>query len=76
MHDVGSCIEPEVESADGLYRPIPYGAEDVDWRAGAGVRCHDCFVEPGGFHHSGCDVGQCPRCGGQLITCDCPPPAG
>ncbi len=36
-----------------------------------GNRCHDCNVAPGGFHHPGCSVERCPRCGGQLITCGC-----
>ena len=40
-------------------------------RSGDG-RCGDCGVEPGGYHHLGCDLARCPRCGGQLITCGCP----
>src|SRR3954454_5974708 len=38
-----------------------------------GKRCHDCGVRPGGFHHFGCDMERCPRCGGQLFCCDCWP---
>jgi len=36
-------------------------------------RCHDCGIENrvGNIHHFGCDMERCPRCGGQLISCDC-----
>lgn len=34
-------------------------------------RCHDCGCKPGNFHHSGCDMEECPQCHGQLISCDC-----
>lgn len=34
-------------------------------------RCHDCNVEHGGYHHPGCDMERCPRCGRQIVTCDC-----
>ncbi len=36
-------------------------------------RCHDCGIEnkPGNLHHFGCDMERCPRCGRQLISCDC-----
>lgn len=34
-------------------------------------RCHDCNIVHGGYHHPGCDVERCPRCGGQLIGCNC-----
>jgi len=40
-------------------------------RSGDG-RCGDCGVEPGGYHHLGCDLVRCPRSGRQLITCGCP----
>src|SRR5262249_14094682 len=33
--------------------------------------CHDCGVAHGGYHHPGCDVEECPRCGRQLISCNC-----
>jgi len=34
-------------------------------------RCGDCGAKPGGFHHLGCDLERCPRCGWQLISCGC-----
>jgi hypothetical protein len=34
-------------------------------------RCHDCGIRHGGYHHPGCDVERCPRCGGHLISCKC-----
>lgn len=34
-------------------------------------RCGDCGVGRGGFHHPGCDLAECPRCLGQLLSCDC-----
>jgi len=33
--------------------------------------CHDCKAKVGEHHGSGCDTEQCPKCGGQLIGCDC-----
>lgn len=57
-----------VQYPDGeTLAPIPYAAyEDMPT-----MRCHDCNVAPGGLHHPGCDDERCPRCGGQLIGCDC-----
>jgi hypothetical protein len=34
-------------------------------------RCHDCNIAPGGNHHLHCDMEDCPRCGGQLLSCGC-----
>lgn len=33
--------------------------------------CSDCMAAPGEFHEHGCDVERCPRCGGQMISCNC-----
>ena len=55
----------EIEFADGKkLAAIPY-PEDEE------INCHDCGVGPGKYHHPGCDMAECPRCGGQVIFCEC-----
>lgn len=54
-----------------VYKRIRYGEENEDWGADRGP-CHDCGVVKGQFHVGpACDVERCPRCGGQVIGCDC-----
>ena len=56
----------------GSYERVRYGQER---RFGQGrilpTNCHDCRTPLGAWHHPGCDVEECPRCGGQAIACDC-----
>lgn len=37
--------------------------------------CPDCRTPVAGFHHPGCDKEECPRCGGQALSCECVPMA-
>ncbi len=49
--------------------PVAYDAKKLHlphW-----FRCPDCNVVPGGKHHANCDQEICPKCSGQLISCDC-----
>lgn len=41
--------------------------EDMKHRS----ECPDCGVQVGSIHHFGCDRELCPRCTGQLFTCQC-----
>jgi hypothetical protein len=50
---------------------IRYGNEQEDWGADDHA-CGDCRVIKGEFHVPDCDVEECPTCGGQFISCDCP----
>lgn len=34
-------------------------------------RCPSCNVKPGGYHHVGCTVETCPRCGQTWLFCGC-----
>ena len=62
------------------YERIPYGDEikyykyntdDEYYSTYSNIPCHDCFVVKGQYHLNGCDVEVCPKCNGQLLSCDC-----
>ncbi len=62
-----TCIANRyVEFPDGTR--IPSSTEHFGEPDG---RCGDCGIAHGGHHHPGCDAERCPKCGGQLIGCDC-----
>jgi len=33
--------------------------------------CGDCGRKTGQNHAEGCDIERCPKCNGQLLSCDC-----
>ena len=75
MLDSPSCITSPIELLDGFYDRIAYGSERAFGRAAARRGpCGDCGVLAAGIHHLGCDLEECPRCGGQFFSCNCHPP--
>lgn len=77
-----SLLEKTLVSRGKRYRRLKYGEDKwddigdgmngVDWDKFTSENpCHDCFVKKGHYHIPGCDVERCPKCKGQLISCDC-----
>jgi hypothetical protein len=42
----------------------------LPYRSASGDTCRDCGVIDG-VHHQHCWMEECPRCGCQLVSCDC-----
>ena len=63
------CVADPIAIGGRSYQPVRYGSELHYGRPNR--RCHDCRALPGGIHHHGCDMEECPACGGQSISCGC-----
>jgi hypothetical protein len=49
---------------------IRYGDEHSH-RLADSQPCGDCAAVKGEYHTPGCDIEECPACGGQALSCDC-----
>jgi len=67
-----SCIKSSIRIDGADYTPLPFKKknETVFTRRQV-VRCAECNVLPGGFHHVGCVFEICPKCGGKWVYCAC-----
>lgn len=67
---VDGCADARVLTfADGQSRhPVRVGEER--WLTGA-TACPDCHASIGAYHHPGCAVEACPRCGHHYRECGC-----
>lgn len=75
MSDSNGCLSIMVINNEVCKR-IPYGSEKrfglkFDKKMSKNKQCHDCRCLKGQYHHFGCDMEECPICGGQLISCGC-----
>ncbi len=69
MDDGGSCTVITDIIAGGAYPRIPWGQEPlVVGESSPTTICGDCGVRLGGYHHAGCDMAVCPRCGTQELS--------
>lgn len=73
MTTADECTYPYLIIGGKMYKRICSGmpGDLMEGLNKPGDRCCDCGVLYGHVHHFGCDNERCPKCGHQLITCDC-----
>lgn len=67
MTHTSGCDESVLHRGGQPAPRVPYGVEWPD----PSLRCGDCGVVRGEYHHPGCDVERCATCGHQAIMCYC-----
>jgi len=72
MNPGEGCSATIVQIGDTDFYRIQSGdRQDLIPCMGLDRTCHDCNVKPGQYHHYGCSMERCPRCGDQLYICRC-----
>jgi len=73
LESKGCSMESVILNDTKTYSRIKVG-EEYDFYYGETdkkIRCDDCNALLGEYHHLGCDCERCPKCHGQLISCEC-----
>jgi len=62
-----TCTAPQLNGYGRVYDRVRCEESPME----PGVLACECGVSIGATHHRGCDLEECPRCGGQLLSCGC-----
>lgn len=70
------CQQPMIDSCTTRFffiKGVQFDRDCSHYDDDPSGHCHDCGIlnVPGNYHHPGCDVEKCPKCGGQAIGCGC-----
>ena len=68
MRVAAGCTVLAIRLQGQQYVRVFYGHEQMPLPH---ERCEDCGSRRGRLHHLGCDLEECPRCRGQLLSCGC-----
>jgi len=73
MEGASSCMESRIRIGDTEYAPLPFKRrnETIFTKKEPPHRCPECNILPGGFHHVGCALELCPKCGEKWVYCKC-----
>ena len=72
MNRANGCSVCEIEINGEWYKKLKFGTDDdyYHW-ADKRNRCSDCGAKLGYYHHSGCEMNICPKCGNMAASCIC-----